>query len=81
MANRASAQQQLGSIQQFKLQLLQSLPKQAFYSGSGSLLSNATQVLQQLREAIAARGIVASLPTTASSFNTATAQKLLELGE
>lgn len=81
MDKHAARVQQLGSIQLFVSQLVQSLPKQAFDSSRGSLLSNSTQVLQQLRETIFARGVYASLPTITINFNPATTQTLFDLGE
>lgn len=78
MANRAARVQQQGSMQQFVVQLSQSLPKQVFYSSGSSLLSNSSQVLQQLQDAIDTRGVYASLPTTAESFNPATSQTLFK---
>lgn len=81
VAKRGAATQQLGSIQQFTLQLGQSLPKQAFYSSGESLQSYASQVLQQLREAIGTKGVNASLDITANNFVPATAQILFGAGE
>jgi hypothetical protein len=81
VVKRAAGVQQLGSTQQFLLQLQQSLPKQAFYSSRDSLLSHSSLVLQQLRQAIATSGVYASLPTTADSFSRATAQTLFDTSE
>uniref|UniRef100_A0A383V5P4 Uncharacterized protein n=1 Tax=Tetradesmus obliquus TaxID=3088 RepID=A0A383V5P4_TETOB len=75
-ANRAAGVQQLGSIQLFELQVSQSMSKLPLYYTTSGQLSNATRVLQQLREAIGTAGVYASLPTTASSFEPATSQTL-----
>jgi hypothetical protein len=73
--------QQQGSVQQLILELVQPLPKADFISRGGTLLSGSAKVLQQLRQAIAAGGIMSSLPITADSFSRATGQTLLGLGE
>jgi hypothetical protein len=72
--------QQQGSVQQFTLQLVQSLPKAEFTSSGGALLSGSAKVLQQLRQALAAGGISSALPITADSFTGATGQYLMGTG-
>jgi hypothetical protein len=64
-------------VQQLTLELVQPLPKADFVSSGGTLLSGSAKVLQQLHQAIAAGGIISSLPITAASFNPATGQTLL----
>jgi hypothetical protein len=68
-------------VQQLILELVHPLPKADFTSSNGTLLSGSAKVLQQLRQAIAASGIMSSLPITADSFSRATGQTLLGLGE
>jgi hypothetical protein len=63
------------------LELVQPLPAANFSSSGGTLVGVSARVLQQLRQAIAAGGIVSSLPITADSFSRVTGQALLEIGE
>jgi hypothetical protein len=67
-------------MQQFTLQLVQSLPKADFTSSGGALLSGSAKVLQQLRQALAAGGISSALPITADSFSGSTGQYLMRTG-
>jgi hypothetical protein len=81
LPKRATVVQQQGSVQQLILELVQPLPKADYTSSNGTLLSGSAKVLQQLRQAIAAGGMMSSLRITADSFSRATGQTLLGLGE